>query len=45
MDMAPAPAPVEEFTITIRNLTQTRGALDFAWGPSVATTTFNVLAK
>jgi len=40
MQLAPAPAHVEEFTITIRSLGGGRGALDFAWGSQVATATF-----
>jgi hypothetical protein len=40
MQLAAAPAHVEEFTITIRSLGGPRGALDFAWGSQVATATF-----
>lgn len=40
MQLAPAPEFVEQFTITIRAMPQNRGAIDFAWGPSVATATF-----
>lgn len=40
MSLTPSPFPVEEFTVTVRSLGQNRGALDFAWGPSVATATF-----
>jgi hypothetical protein len=42
MQMAPAPEFVEEYTISIRTLPQNRGAVDFAWGPSVATATFDI---
>jgi hypothetical protein len=42
MQMAAAPDFVEEFTITIRSLPQNRGAIDFAWGPSVMTATFDI---
>ncbi len=43
MTLAPAPAFVEQFTITIRAMPPgTRGAFDFAFGPSVATATFLV---
>lgn len=42
MQMAAAPAFVEEFTISIRQAGPNRGALDFAWGPSVATAAFAI---
>lgn len=42
MDLAHAPEHVEDFTITVRALSPTRGAFDFAWGDSVATTSFTV---
>ena len=43
MTLAPAPAFVEQFTITIRAMPPgSRGAFDFAFGPSVATATFVV---
>jgi hypothetical protein len=42
MQMAAAPEFVEEYTITIRTMPQNRGAIDFAWGPSVATSTFDI---
>jgi hypothetical protein len=42
MQLVPAPESVEQFTITIRQLAQARGAIDFAWGPSVATAMFTV---
>jgi hypothetical protein len=40
LQLNPAPNHVEEFTIEIRPLGMNRAALDLAWGPSVATTTF-----
>jgi hypothetical protein len=42
MDMAKAPEHVEDFTITVRSLGPTRGAIDLAWGDSVATAPFTV---
>jgi DUF2911 family protein len=42
MTLAAAPAPVEELTYTVRNLGGGRGALDLAWGPSVATASFTL---
>jgi hypothetical protein len=40
--MAPTPEHVEDFTITLRNTGPGRGAIEFAWGPQVATATFTV---
>ena len=40
--MAATPEHVEDFTITIRNVAQGRGAIDFAWGSQVATAVFTV---
>ena len=42
MDFARAPEHVEDFTITIRPTAANRGAMDFAWGESVATVNFTV---
>jgi hypothetical protein len=42
MDMAKTPEHVEDFTITVRSTGANRGAMDFAWGDSVATATFSV---
>jgi DUF2911 family protein len=42
MDMAKTPAHVEDFTITVRPAGANRGAIDFAWGDSVATAAFSV---
>lgn len=40
MDMAKTPEHVEDFTISVRATGANRGALDFAWGDSVATALF-----
>ena len=40
--MAKAPDHVEDFTITVRAMGPTRGAIDLAWGDSVATANFTV---
>jgi hypothetical protein len=45
MTLAPAPAHVEEYTITIRNAGPGRGAIDFAWADKVATAAFTVRAQ
>ena len=42
MTLAPTPSHVEEFTITVRAQSPTRGALELAWGPSAASVPFNV---
>ena len=42
VQMAPTPAHVEDFTITLRNTGPGRGAIDFAWGGQVATAAFAV---
>ena len=42
LQMASTPEHVEEFTITVRNLGQNRGAIDLAWGGSVASAGFVV---
>lgn len=42
LEMAKTPDHVEDFTITVRNAGPNRGALDFAWGDQVATTSFTV---
>jgi hypothetical protein len=42
MQMAATPEFVEDFTITIRQTGNNRGAIDFAWGPSVATASFDI---
>lgn len=42
MDLAKTPEHVEDFTITICPTGPSRGAIDFAWGDSVATATFTV---
>ena len=40
--MAPTPEHVEDFTITLRNVAQGRGAIEFAWGSQMATAAFTV---
>jgi len=40
--MAPTPEFLEDFTITLRNVAQGRGALEFAWGSHMATAAFTV---
>jgi hypothetical protein len=40
MEMAKTPEHVEDFTITVRPTGPNRGAIDFAWGDSVATAAF-----
>src|SRR4051812_7113303 len=42
MDMAKTPEHVEDFTITVRPTGANRGAIDLAWGDSVATAAFTV---
>lgn len=42
MDLAPTPEHVEDFTITVRATGTNRGAIDFAWGDSVATAAFSI---
>ncbi|HKS05452.1 MAG TPA: DUF2911 domain-containing protein [Gemmatimonadaceae bacterium] len=42
MEFAATPEHVEDFTITIRPTGAGRGAIDFAWGPSMATAAFTV---
>jgi hypothetical protein len=42
MELASTPEHVEDFTITIRATGGGRGAIDFAWGPSMATAPFTV---
>jgi hypothetical protein len=42
MDFGRTPEHVEDFTITVRNAGPNRGAIDFAWGDSMATAPFTV---
>jgi hypothetical protein len=42
MEMAKTPEHVEDFTITVRATGPNRGAIDLAWGDSVATAAFTV---
>lgn len=45
MQMAATPNHMEEMTVTVRNLGMNRGAIDFAWGPSVATAMFTAAVR
>ena len=45
MQLAEAPAHVEELTVAIRNLGNNRGSIDFAWGDSVASAAFTASAR
>ena len=45
MQLSPTPGHVEEMTVTVRNLGGNRGAIDFAWGTSIATATFTATAR
>ena len=40
--MAATPEHLEDFTITLRNVAQGRGAIEFAWGSQMATAVFTV---
>ncbi len=40
MQLSATPSHVEEFTITVKSLAQTRGVIEMAWGPSVASIPF-----
>lgn len=42
LTMTATPEHVEDFTITLRNVAQGRGALEFAWGAQVAAAAFTV---
>ena len=44
MQMSPTPGHVEEFTVAMRALGPARGALEMAWGASVASVLFGVSA-
>jgi hypothetical protein len=41
MQLTPALSHVEEFTVTVRALAGNRGAIEMAWGPTVATVQFS----
>lgn len=45
MQMADAPSHVEVFALTVKALSPARGAIEMAWGPSVATVQFGVSAR
>lgn len=42
LTMMATPEHVEDFTITLRNVAQGRGAIEFTWGAQVATAAFTV---
>ena len=42
MTLAPTPSHVEELTMTVRAISTSKGALELAWGPSVASVPFGV---
>lgn len=42
MDFAPTPEHVEDFTIAVRATGPNRGAIDLAWGDSMATANFTI---
>ncbi len=41
MQLTPTLSHIEQFTIAVKSLAPTRGALEFAWGPSVASVSFS----
>ena len=41
MQVTPAPSHVEEFTIAVKVLSGTRGAIEMSWGSNVLTVPFN----
>jgi hypothetical protein len=45
MQMAPSPSHVEELTVVVRGLGGNRGAIEYAWGPSILTAAFTVSAR
>ncbi len=45
LQMADAPSHVELFTLTVKALGATRGAIEMAWGPSIASVQFGVTAR
>ncbi|HEX9562803.1 MAG TPA: DUF2911 domain-containing protein [Gemmatimonadaceae bacterium] len=45
MQMTAAREHVEELTVTVRNLGGNRGAIEFAWGPSILTALFTASAR
>ena len=42
LTMAPTPEHIEEFTITVRQLAPSRGAIEIAWGAQMASAAFTV---
>lgn len=45
MQMTPSPSHVEELTVVVRSLGNNRGAIEYAWGPSVVTAAFTVSTR
>lgn len=45
MQMTPSPSHVEELTVTVKTLGNNRGAIEYAWGPSIVTAAFTVSAR
>lgn len=45
MQMSPTPGHVEELTVTVRSLGGNRGAIDFAWGNSLASASFTATSR
>jgi hypothetical protein len=45
LTMAPTPSHVEEFTIAVKALGATRGALELSWGSQMASAPFTVGAR
>jgi hypothetical protein len=45
MQVTATPSHIEELTVAVRNLGGSRGAIDFAWGNSVASVSFAVSAR
>lgn len=44
MQMTATPSHVEEFTIVVRSLAPTRGAIEMSWGPSMVSASFTATA-
>lgn len=45
MQMTASPSHVEELTVTVRALGNNRGAIEYAWGPSILAATFTASAR
>ena len=44
MQMTATPSHVEEFTIVVRSISPTRGAIEMSWGPSMMSVPFTAAA-